>query len=175
MILLLLIDVLRPLYSNVGIWRTKANGASNNSVESPKTFSFKQFDNCPTNLFFRWILESGGGGGEGVPKIGERFYAGWRGAHEESFKRIQCVSRHIDGSRWTDWVIYSGEISFLCSLYILFVLLYRCAEIHFNSIHQLCLKSRLLTNTTNLQSCNPHSSSFMTTTKFQSCHQHSSC
>ena len=68
----------------------------------PKLFLSSNLTIAQLICFFRWILESGGGGGEGVPKIGERFYAGWRGAHEESFKRIQFVSCHIDGSRWTD-------------------------------------------------------------------------
>ncbi len=36
------------------------------------------------------------------PKIGKIFYVGWCGVHEESFKKIQFMSRHIDGSRWTD-------------------------------------------------------------------------
>ena len=35
-------------------------------------------------------------------KIGKIFYIGWRGVHEESFKKIQFMSCHIDGSRWTD-------------------------------------------------------------------------
>ena len=131
MILLLLIDVLRPLYSNAGIWRTKANGASYNSDKSLKRrllsnvyLLFLSSDLTIAQLiyFFAGSLRAVVGEGRGSQKLARDFMLGGGGAHEESFMRIQFVSRHIDGSRWTDQVIYSGEISFLCSLFILFVL-----------------------------------------------------
>ena len=109
MILLLLIDVLRPLYSNAGIWRTKANGASYNSDKSLKRrllsnvyLLFLSSDLTIAQLiyFFAGSLRAVVGEGRGSQKLARDFMLGGvvrMKNHSRGFNLCRVTSTAADG------------------------------------------------------------------------------